>query len=395
MSRSLRARLTVIGLSAALLAGFAAPASAVTPVKVMGRVANGTKGGSLPPGLVVTVIQVGPEGDEVARKESGVAADQTFLAEAFDLDLGARFAVTADYLGISYSRVIDDATENLGAGGELNADLLVYEQTDDESALSITSDVLTIVGGDDQPFELIQLQRVRNRSDRTFVGKTIAERRQVLRLPLPSGAFDVLPLEGISVEELATISGGIVTGIPIVPGERSASYIYKVRAPGEWNLSRRFFYPTNQVDILVGTGLRLESSEFKFQEGVTLEDQRYGRYRGGPYEAGDTLRASVGVPGGLPGPGLLWGLGAGLGLLAILGGGAFAVRRRSRPRPATVRPTRNEAPAFTSEERRRSLVDQIAALDEEFERGELAEDDYSAERQSLKEQLAGANDEPL
>jgi hypothetical protein len=403
------ARLVFFGLVVLLLFTAApAPASAATPVKVRGRVANGTKGGSLPPGLVVNVIQIGPEGDEVARKQSGVGSDQTFLVEGFDLEAGARFAATADYLGVSYTRVIDDAREALAADGGVTADLLVYEHTDDEAALSITSDVLTIVGGDEEPFEVIQLQRVSNSSDRTFVGRTAGEGKQVLRLPIPSGAFDVLPLEGISLEQLSTISGGIVTGTPVVPGERPVSFIYKVRAPGDWRLSRRFFYPTKQADILVGTGLRLESPEFKFEEGVTLEDVRYGRYRGGPFEPGDELRATVGPPSALPGPGLFWGLVGGLGLLVLLGAGTFAVRRRSRPvasgwgisffkwrvrgGPALGR---QEEPAFTTEERRRELVDQIAALDDEFERGELSEDDYHAERQSLKEQLSGAPDEPI
>jgi hypothetical protein len=369
-------------ISAIALGGLAAPAAAQTPVTLKGKVGNGTPGAPVPRDLKVTALQIGANGEEAARKETGLAEDKTFVLSGFDLNQGTRFAVTAEYLSVSYSRVIEQPAEG---GGDVMADLVIYETTTDESTISISSDVLTVVGGGSDPFEVIQLQRVKNSSDRTFVGQEKEGTRQVLRLPVPTGAFDLLPLEGISVDQLATVGGGIVTGLPVIPGERSASYVYKVRAPGGWSLSRRVFYPTKQADLLVSPNLQLRSDAFKFEEEVKLQSRSYKRFRGGPFEAGSSITGEIGTPSGLPGPELAWGLAGGLALIALLGAGAFVVRRRTRVATA-------EAP---TSDPRQALVDRIATLDDEFEKGGMAEEEYADRRRHLKELLASvSSDEP-
>lgn len=367
--------LVLLLISPVALTALASPAEAQTPVSVKGKVGNGTPGAAVPRDLKVTALQIGANDEEAGRKETGLAQDNTFALGGFDLAQGNRFAVTAEYLGVSYSRVIEQPADR---GGDVTADLVIYETTTDESTISISSDVLTVVGGGSDPFEVIQLQRVKNSSDRTFVGQEKEGTRQVLRLPVPAGAFDLLPLEGISVDQLATVGGGIVTGLPVIPGERSASYVYKIRAPGGWSLTRRVFYPTKQADLLVSPNLQLKSDAFKFEEEVKLQSRSYKRFRGGPFEAGSSIAGEIGIPSGLPGPELAWGLAAGLSLIALLGAGGFVVRRRTRVATAP-------SPAADP---RQDLVDRIAALDDEFEKGKIAEEEYADRRRRLKELLA-------
>lgn len=366
--------LALLLISSIAFAGLAESVAAQTAVNLKGKVGNGTPGAPVPRDLKVIALQIGANGEEAARKETGLAEDNTYALSGFDLSQGNRFAVTAEYLGVSYSRVVEQPAD----GTEVVADLLIYETTTDESTISISSDVLTVVGGGSDPFEVIQLQRVKNSSDRTFVGQEKEGTRQVLRLPVPARAFDLLPLEGISVDQLATVGGGIVTGLPVIPGERSASYVYKIRAPGGWSLTRRVFYPTKQADLLVSPNLQLKSDAFKFQEEVKLQSRSYKRFRGGPFEAGSSITGEIGAPSDVPGPELLWGLAGGLALIALLGAGAFVVRRRSKVAPRK-QPTVDQ---------RETLIDRIAALDDEFENGEVSEEEYADRRQRLKDMLA-------
>lgn len=364
------------GLLALLLLAVGAPARAVTPASIQGRIGNGTSGAATPPGLVVTAFQVSAEGQEVESKQATAAADGTYRIDGFDLEKGTRFAVGADYLGVSYSRLLE------APGPEIQADLVVYEQTDDESIIAIDSDVVTIVGSPEELFEVIQLQRITNSSDRTFIGRTTDEGRQVLRIPVPEGATDLIPLDqGLAGGADSTVEGGVVSSAPLIPGNNSVSFGYKIRAPGGWKLSRRVFYETKQIDLLIASNIAFQSKQFRFQEEVTLDDRKYRRFRGGPFQAGDVLEAGVGESGRLPGPGLLWGLGGGLLVVLILGAGTFAVRRRSRPAPAISGDVRSD------------LVDRIAWLDEEFEKGRITENQYRQRRDRLKALLTNSSGE--
>lgn len=360
------------GLIVLVLAALSFPAQALTPASIEGRVGNGSSGATLPQGLVIVAIQVSPEDQEVERKQVSPGADGTYRIDGFDLDKGARFVVNTDYQGVSYSRILEAATP------EITADLVVYEPTDDESVISIESDVLTIVGSPEEQFEVIQLQRIVNSSDRTFTGRTTGEGRQVLRLPVPVGASDLFPLEGLTGDG-TSVDGGIVTATPVIPGDSSISFAYKIKAPNGWTLSRRIFYQTMQADLLVASNLTFRSPRFRFQEDVQLDDRQYRRFRGGPFEAGDVVEASVGESGGLPGSGLVWGLAGGLALLAILGAGTIAARRRSKSKPPRV-----------SGDVRSDLVERIAWLDEEFEKGRIPEEQYRQRRDRLKALLTSS-----
>lgn len=351
----------------------AAPTSSVS-----GSITNGTAGASLPPQLAVTVVQLGDGGGEVVRKQTNSGADGKFRVEGFDPAAGRRLVVATDYQGVTYSRT----AEFPEGSSDATADLKIFESTDDDSAIRIPSDVITIIEGTENNLEIIQLLRITNSSDRTFVGTNESGARRVLGLPVPPGATDLLALEGFRGEATSPIAGGIVTSDPILPGDSSISYLYRVKvARSGWSLRRAIFYPTQRIDLLVETMLEVSAPGFRFEEQVTLEEKTYRRYRGRSLRVGSDLEAEI-RPASAPGSNLWWGLGGGLGALAILFlAGVFFARKRKPPRA-------------TSPGERERLVEEIAALDEAFVAGQVPEDEYRRRRNEMKTQLQLLSERP-
>lgn len=346
------------------------PSKSVSSIAIAGQIGNGTEGAPVPEELVVTAIQI--SGDQEVERRQTTAAMGSFRIEGFEAERGNRFLVTTDYLGVSYSTGVE------GEGPELRLDLQVFETTDDETVISVSSDVLTVVEGEGDALEAIQLLRFANASDRTFVGAAGGETRGVLRLPVPQGAFDLLPLEGVDPQQLTSAPDGVVTGQPVIPGELKVSYLYRVRVPrGGWDLRRAVLYPTAKIEVLAGQGLIFEGPAFRLEKEVTLAGKNYRQYRGGSFEAGSVLEGLV-RPEGSPGAILPAGVAFGFLVLAALGTAIF-LRRRTKP------------PSSSPAERER-LIEEIARLDEEFESGSVREKVYLERRADMKEKLRSMSD---
>lgn len=345
-----------------------------TLIVVSGTITNRTSGGTLPEKLAVTAVQVNDEGSEVNRKQTESGPDGKFVVEGFDSSAGARLIVGTDYLGVTYSTLVEIPEHE----SNLVADLVIFETSEDDSAIAVQSDLITVVRGDEDNLEVIQLITISNSADRTFIGTASETGRQVVRLPVAPGAGELQPLDGFGVEGLSETAGGVATGEPLPPGQSQISYGYRVRvARSGWPMSRDVFYPTERVDLLVEKDLPVSPSEFRFEEQVTLEGKTYRRYRVGPLGAGAQIEATIGSTGS--GSNLWWGLSGGFGalLLALLGGAFFARRRRA---------------ILSSPAERERLVQKVAELDEDFAAGLVDEPEYRKQREAMKAKLKDVTD---
>ncbi|MGH2704169.1 MAG: hypothetical protein ACRDJ4_03490 [Actinomycetota bacterium] len=368
-------RLRVVAAAAVLLLALAPPVRAAEAVSIEGTIANGTQGAEVPAALTVTAVQLDSGGEETARLQAP-ASNGSFRVDGFDSSRGSRYVVATDYSGVTYSQVAE------GAGPVVSAALRIFETTDDDAVVSIPADTLTVVGGGEDRLEVLQLFKVRNSSDRTYVGQPSAEPRTVLRLPVPSGAFDLLPAEGITARTISSVAEGFAIADPLIPGDTSVSYLYKVRAPrGGWVLDRPVFYPTERFDLLTGPGIRVAGSGLTFEEAVGIAGRPYRRYRAGPFRAGGRVAADI---NGAEEPSRLywWGL-LGAGLLVAAGAGVATLRRRrSGPEP----------PRSAAAERA-ALIEEIAALDEAHAAGTVTGDAFEDDRARLKERLVALTEE--
>ncbi|MGH7462291.1 MAG: hypothetical protein ACREMA_14870, partial [Longimicrobiales bacterium] len=134
------------------------------------------------------------------------------------------------------------------------------------------------------------------------------------------------------------------------------------------------------VNVLVQTGdLNASTDQLTDRGLLEVDRQSYRQFSGGPLLSGQDLafrlvkRSSLDV-----------GLIAGIALLAV-GVSAAGVGLRRRRKPDTkVRSSERRGALKADPEQ---LMDEIAALDDAFEAGEIAEAQYRRQRGTLKAQL--------
>ena len=360
-------KIFLVVLVASLASSSPVTAQAETKV-VEGRVVNGTSGASVPAGLEVTVVSLSSTGDELARTKTSSGNDGAFRAE---ITGGHRYLIASTHHEVTYTSVVTDPS--------VPVELKVFETTDDDSVISVTSDTTTVIRGEDNVLEVLALMRVSNSSDRTYLGRHSQEGRSVLRFPVPPGAFDVNPGTGITSGVIA-VPGGFTAADPLQPGELNAGYLYRVRASRQgWPMRRAFFYPTIRVTILIDESLRLSSPRLRFSELVPIGEgddaKRYRQYDGRSFSAGDLMEADITFSAEGPSRTALY-VGAIAGAIVLLAIAIVVPFRRRRRSPIV---------AELSERER--LIEEIAALDQAFEIESIEEGEYTRRRNEMKSKL--------
>ncbi len=345
-------------------------AAGAAPVAVAGRVVNGTASAPIPRDLTVTAAQVTSSGAETQRLTATTGQDGSFRFEGFSGE-GSHFVVATTYLGVTYSTVKD-----ADGSAELKAELKVFETTTDRSVIRVISDSITLIQGDEDIFEVLQLQRFVNGSDRTYVGEMKDDAGGVIELPVAVGGFEVGAGEGITPNRVRPSSVGIIANDPLQPGTTDVSYSYKLRVPRTGlALARPTAYPTDHVDVLLGPGLKLDAPGLNFVESKRFGDKDFSRYRTGPVDPGAIIEADVTHSAAATSS--LWiGLASIFTFLtAIVLWGAQRHRRKRFAQPEAT-------PVL-----RQSLIEEIARLDEAYSRGEVPEETYRSRRKELKDEL--------
>lgn len=345
------------------------PAHAAT---LSGMVVMGTAGAPLPTGLKVTVVEIAGSGDMGSPQHVPAAPDGSY---SFEGNAGLSHLIGTIYQEVTYSMIAEPA--------ELPAkELKVFETTQDVSVVEVVSDTLTVIpsGGEDADiFEVLQLLRFRNGSDRTYTGE--AGDDSVLRLPVPESVFDLVP-GSENPAGLAMTPRGLAATVALQPGELSIPYLYKVKVPRSgWQLRRAIFYPTRRADMLIGEGLKINAAPgFKYEGRVDLGGKNYDRFRSESLTPGEEVAADVGFGTASTGEGVWYGLGP---IFAILAAGVFAGALAMRRRKLGKSQALPSAPAPT----RKDLIDRVARLDEKFDAGGLEPSRYEAERSKLIAEL--------
>jgi hypothetical protein len=381
------------GLIAGLLLVLAAPAFAAT---ASGKVVMGTAGVPLPGELRVAVLQTDENGEPQGSPSfAPVAPDGSF---SFDADPAKGYLIGLFHQGVTYSRLLEP-------GEAAGVDLTIFETTLDPSVVRIASDSMTILQstaeGQSDVLEVLQLLRFTNESDRAYTGSDPApapggagspaqgeQPREVLKLPLPESAYDLAPADAANGAGLATAQGRLVATTAVVPGETSVAYLYKVKVPRSgWQLRREVYHPTDHADLLIGKSLELGAAPgFRFQEDKKLGGIEYARWRSGELNPGAVLQADIGFPSGSTN-GVWFGFATVVAVLgALFFAGSIRLRRRRAARAAAgAGPDEAQTPEEPS---RTELIEQVAALDLDFEAGSVEQAEYDSRRSSLLDKLS-------
>lgn len=366
-----------------------APADTTTALgSISGQLLNQSGDGTPPAGVAVELHIIDANFNEEVI-ETTTDASGVFRFEDIEIRQDRAYMVTTSYNEAFFR---SDMYFSDGSEQDVTLDIPVYDSTDDPSVLQISS-VLTQVNYVDERVQIIQRIHFVNTSDRLF--RTVDENGNVrsVQINLPQGA---LVSEGTDIERYRIAPDGTMLSDtqPVPPNTEHVvlvAYTLFENLPAE--ITQSFNYPINgRFEVYVddatlrfsGTNMvsigQAQAETTTFEGYGTLIDLPVGEaitytVRAAPPNLFDqrTLAYVLMIVGVA-----VLAFGAGLFLRLNFGGGQ-----------KTEAPAAPNAPVSAPQpSTREQLIAQIAALDAQYEEGQLSEKAYNNRRQQLKEQLS-------
>jgi mono/diheme cytochrome c family protein len=338
------------------------------PESVSGSIVLGTPGMSLPADLQVIF--------EYQR-----SSDQEVVSQTVPLDAQGRFVITGTQMShgdVMRARTEYDAITFLSevqpVGVQATLPITIYERSGDAS--TVQADVVHVIAQSGEAgINVSEVYVLSNSAERVIAdpGKAI------LHIGLPAGAtqFEIDP--NIPADVLIPGSDGLdfYGSFPAASqGSQSIAFSYLL-PKGSTQLDRTVSFPIGTVNLLVQgdpQAIHVGSDRFAAQGTRNFEGQDYQLFQASDLAAGQSVSLKI-EPASAP---LDWRIVLGVGLVVVGGVGLVLWQRSQKKRPAADRSVAIEKEA---------LIDQIAALDDEFAEGQIDEINYKAKRAKLKDKL--------
>ena len=352
---------------------------------ISGYVVNGTEGADTPRDVRVSLHAFLADGQPELRT-AAVDSMGWFVFEDVPMESVAGYALVATYLGIGYTVDLtpeDDLT---------NVRLAVYEATSTLDDVSIASNSVLVMGdeGATRTLSFMELIQVVNDGDRVFLPDVAQDGpMNFLRFPLPPDAANLEVQSELPEGQVLQVDRGFALTTPVPPGEYGVAFTYTVPYVGtRLDISRSFLGGVGTFRVMVPDTVGTISSTTMTDRGETTIGQTtfYLLELSGIPPAGSVDVVLDGLPqlslaqriqGAFNT--LSWAVVVLVVLLLALAALlVVGLRRTGSPELVTIGDTG---------QRRASLVQAIAALDDQLERGELGETVYQEQRQALKAHL--------
>ncbi len=331
---------------------------------ITGRVVNKTVGRSVP-NVTVTLIQHGSEDVDVLR-------DTTNALGEFQFSIPAGSSEVPILLSTHYAGVDHHNHEAKAGSGPI--ELAVYETTNVDTAISITSHHFLI---DARQGSITQILVVENRGNRTF--KTGEGHGHGLQITTVGSTPEIIQ----GPENMHSHGETIIDARPIEPG--SNQVVFAIRIPPGGKLVQKVGYPTGTADLLVlPPDTTVVAKGLQDLGNVTFGENVFRRFTETNLRPGDQIDFQIvssasAADIAITNSQLPWILGS----LAVV----FAfIAIYFRPRQKV--PTESVQIDRSLEARKSLLLNQIADLDNRFESGDLPETDYNSRRSALKAEVA-------
>ena len=343
-----------------------APPSA--PEAVTGSIVLGTPGMSLPSDLKVIF--------EYQRN-----ADNEIISQTVPLDAQGRFVVTGTQMAhgdVMRARTEYDAityfSEVLPVGVQATLPITIYERTADASGVS--ADVLHVIAQSTaEGLAVSEVYVLSNNVERVIANPGEA----ILHIGLPAGTTQFTADPNMPADTLVPGGDGLdfYGSFPAASqGSQSVAFSYVI-PKGTTLLDRVTSFPIDAVNLLVQgdpQAIRVSSDRFASQGTRNFEGQVYQLFQASDLAPGQTVHLKI-EPAGAS---IDWRILLGIGLIVVGGVGLVLWQRGQKKQPAVERSAAIQKDA---------LIDQIAALDDEFAEGKLDEINYKARRAKLKDKL--------
>jgi hypothetical protein len=331
------------------------------------------------------VLHVVDEQDRIERREVTTDAEGRFSFQELATTPALRYLPVVEYQGALYFT----KPLSLGEQPRQSAEIVVYEATTTDQWLALERANILVQGLGQGRLDLMEMGAVANVGDRTYVGVSASGSapQTTLRFALPPGAANVTPQLGLGQDSLTPTPDGFAVVSPVVPGRHQVAFSYSLSFNGDrLDLSRQLVYPTMSFNLyLPDVGIRPESPLLKPQGPAELGGQRYLLYSATNLPRGTPLALVLtGLPLGGPTPAQQLGpIALGLGLAALAAGLLLVYRRRHGSLASA-----SVGGLFDGGEMERTkLLIELARLDEQYGRGELAEGEYQLRREAGAREL--------
>lgn len=367
------------------------------PPHILVNVTNGTPDAAVPADLEINLHIIQNELEMETQTLKLADTESSVLFDDIPVGPDLRYVVATEYKGGTYfvQAFLEDPQQPVT--------LTIFEDTLSTESLGIVDDILLISGEDPEArtltaFEIIQME---NRGLRTFVPdltQTQAGVMSFLRFSLPPTATDLTVQSDLVGGQYLQVDNGFALVSPVPPGLYQVMFTYQISYDGSsLEFSPSFPFGAESFRILMPEEMgSIRSEGMETLESVQRGDTHYQVLEARDLARGSSLNIKI---GGLPqpsigqrlretltqGPGLSVGIpvAVALALLALLIYSQMR-RRTSRQRALALEsiPRGGDMP-----EERRSLLEAIAQLDDQFEGAEIPKDEYEERRQRLKARL--------
>ncbi len=347
------------------------PAGPAAPFLIEGPIINGTAGASVPDNLPMTLYILPHQG-----------GDQNVISHTFQSGVGGRYSITTTEVTSSSLVAVGTDYKDLNFFSEVGAyqppavtlPITIYESTSDVGQVKVDTLHIIVTPGANG-LDVSEIYVLSNNGDRFVAGFGAP----VMHFALPTGATNLqIAPEMQSVLKQAGDGLDYYAGIPV--GSQAQQIVYQYTLPsGTTALGRPIYHPIDSVNVLIEgdpSKTTVSSDQLVSQGAQVIQGSSYQQFTATALKAGQTLTASI-SPAAAP---LDWRILLGI-VLVVVGVIGVVVWQRSQKKQAVETVDRR------LEIQREALIDQIAALDDDFAAGQLDEVNYKAQRAKLKEKL--------
>ena len=401
-------RLPIVGLLVLLVTstGLGPPLAALAQapqISIEGQVVNATPGGAGVGAVTVALHRQGQDGVAVAVLETATDNRGRFRFDGVPYDPTLAYGITATYQEAIY--VLD---LNLSTGTSGPVTLEVYDSSEDDTALSASLASVLFAWADEaeQTVSTLEIVKIMNRSDRTFVpGSGVMS---FLRFGLPDGAQGLQIDTALPGADFIQVDQGFALLASVPPGEHEVMYTYRFPYTGtDTEFTKSLRYGADLLRVLTPEEtMDLSGGELGDTETVTIGDRRYrliqatGFPKGAqvsvrlielpetlgvqsaeavatrPDEGLDRIRFEYAAPVALV-----------VFMVSVMG---FAVWRRTAERRETLAAS---APPSQTQDEIQTIRSMIADLEKGLRDGSLTDNDYTRRRAVLDARLASLDGE--
>lgn len=373
--------------------------SAAEAGTISGRVTNASLGGSVPPGLQVTLFAFDPALDVPGQFTVTADADGRYAFDDIALNPAAQYVTSALYRDRVFTSGLIAPSPDVD---RIELPLILYELTEDPAVVEVAG-VVTQVSVVGENLEVAQVFSFRNTSDRAFSTSEATENGRAISVvvSLPPGSL----VAGFSDNQQRYVvlpeQYLVVDTAPVLPGEEHiVQVVYYIPYSEGAIIEQPINYALNgPVRVLLNPPTaQIRSEQFAFLGEETIGATTYQSYGGDLALAeGSVIRYEVGGSGAarlsdsIPTsslPVLVIVVVAVEG--ALLVGLVLWMRQRRNVSRAAAAPISSAVTTESADgdSEIKTLIRLIADLDAQHERGEIDDNGYQTQRAALKSRLA-------